>query len=259
MILDLIEEDLRRAWLLNIEDDVVFVGEPRTMLGESADSMVFLTSVDSTQTFRVDDREIPADIAETGYRLRANPEVPDVLELWRRQSLHIDEEPLEEGIYERLHDRVVSFEIRYWADMEETTDPVDSWDVQKSRAMPAMISITMGLEVGPRRADDRGRGRGRSGMLWYRRYIELAPRASLALRVHPLPPTFAGPATAGGVATGGQGEGEGEGAGEGESEIGEGTPTGETPPGGETLPGRDRRSARDACRPAVCRVRPGAR
>ncbi|HTE05661.1 MAG TPA: prepilin-type N-terminal cleavage/methylation domain-containing protein, partial [Planctomycetota bacterium] len=112
-ILDLVENDLRRAWLMNIDGDKVFLGETRTVNGEPADSLTFLTTVDSTVTRRVEDREISSDICETGYRLRTNPKNPDVMELWRRQSFHVDEKPLEDGVYELVHDRVISFQVRY--------------------------------------------------------------------------------------------------------------------------------------------------
>src|SRR5262249_28743844 len=96
-ILDLIESDLRRAWLTDIDGDKVFLGESRTIDGEPADSLSFLTNVDSSVTHRVGDREVSSDVCETGYRLRRNPDLPDVLELWRRQSFHVDEEPLKDG------------------------------------------------------------------------------------------------------------------------------------------------------------------
>src|SRR6185436_18872369 len=107
--------------------DKVFLGESRTIDGEPADSLSFLTNVDSSVTRRVGDREVSSDVCETGYRLRRNPDLPDVLELWRRQSFHVDEEPLKDGVYELLHDRVVRFQVRYRETLDQYADVLMDW------------------------------------------------------------------------------------------------------------------------------------
>jgi len=192
-ILDLIESDLRRVWAFNIEDDAVFKGTRRTMLGESADSLVFLSSVDSTLTHRVDDREVTSDVCETGYRLRVNPDLPDVLELWRRQDYHVDDEPLEDGTYELVHDRVVSLQFRYYEDEDVESEPEEEWDASKSHTLPSMVQVILGIEAGPRRAEDLDRPRGErdSGTYWFERLVPLQRDVGLTMRVHSLPPTFA--------------------------------------------------------------------
>jgi len=226
-ILETVENDLRRCWLLNIQDDAVFKGESHSLLGENADTLVFLTTVDSSLTQRVDEREVSSDLCETGYRLRPNPAVPDVMELWRRQSFHIDDEPLDDGTYERLHDRVISFQLRYYEDDDVESEPLDEWDASKSHSLPSMVEIKLGIEVGPR---DEGAPRSdadrASRTYWFERLVPLGRDAALCLRVHPRPPVFA-EGTAGGVA-GGEGEdGEGEeGEGDGEGD-GEGGPDGQ--------------------------------
>ncbi len=207
-ILDLIEADLRRVWAFNIEDDEVFKGERRTLLGESADNLVFLSSVDSTLVQRIGDRDATADVCETGYRLRLNPVLPDVLELWRRQTFHVDEEPLKEGAYERVYDRVVSLQFRYYEDQELETDPVEEWDASVSHSLPVMVRVILGIEVGPRLADERAQRE--FGTQWFERLIPLTKDAGLTMRVHPLPPTFvaaAGQAGGPNAAEGGDGEG----------------------------------------------------
>lgn len=196
-ILDLIESDLRRVWALDIDDDMVFKGTRRTLLGESADTLLFLSSVDSTLVHKVGERDVIADVCETGYRLRPNPLLPDVLELWRRQSFHVDEDPLEDGAYERVHDRVVSLQFRYFEDDDIKTDPEDDWDASVSHSLPSMVKVTLGIEVGPRLAD--AKEQRDIGTYWYERLIPLTRDAGLTMRVHPLSPTFlAGPGQAGG-------------------------------------------------------------
>jgi len=196
-ILDVIESDLKRVWSFNIDDDMVFQGERKTILGESADTLIFLSSIDSTLVHVVDERTVTADLCETGYRLRASPELPDVLELWRRQSFHVDEDPLEDGSYERLHDRVVSLQFRYYADDDVETDPEENWDASFSHTLPSMVKVTLGIEVGPRMADSQEQRD--IGTYWYERLVPLQRDAGLTMRVHPLPPTFLAAAGQGGV------------------------------------------------------------
>lgn len=212
-ILDTIERDLRRAWVLNLQDDKVFIGEDRTVLGEPADSLVFVSSVGSSSTRRVGEHEAMAELVETGYRLRVNPDLPDVLELWRRQDYHLDEEPLEDGSYERLHDRVVGFDLQYYADLVLEHDPVDDWDAEELHALPAAIKVRLGIEVAPRMDDGRRELASVGSVRWYERVIVLDSGLNLAMRVHPYVPSLSGAiASSGGSGSGGEdGERDGEG------------------------------------------------
>ncbi|RKY21657.1 MAG: hypothetical protein DRQ55_03520 [Planctomycetota bacterium] len=203
-ILDIIERDLRRAWVLNIQDDLVFLGQDRTLLGEPADNLVFISTSGSTVTRRVGEREAASQLVETGYRLRVNPDLPDVLELWRRQDFHLDDRPLEDGTYERLHDRVIGFDVQYFEDLILEHDPLDEWDAEERHDLPAMLIISLGLELGSRLpAEEHQAARGESQTRWYERVILLGPGPNLAMRVHPYPPEFSG--STGGV--GGSGAG----------------------------------------------------
>lgn len=211
--LDLIERDLRRAWVLNLQDDKIFRGEDRTLLGEPADSLVFLSTSGSSTTRRVGDHEVGAELCETGYRLRINPELPDVLELWRRQDYHVDDEPLRDGSYELVNDRVIGFDVQYYEDHVLEHEPLDEWDAEERHALPAMIAIHLGLEVGPRIAqEDRRSGDLPNPIRWYDRVIMLDASRDLAMRVHPYPPSLSGATGgSGGAGAGANGEGEGKG------------------------------------------------
>ncbi len=211
-ILDQIEADLRRLWIWDIRDDAVFKGESRTINGESADTLSLLTTVDSTVTRRVGEREVSADVCETGYRLRRNPALPDVLELWRRQSFHVDEKPLDDGVYELLHDRVVSFQVRYYASVDRWAEELPSWDSGALHRLPALVSIELELEAVARTVASGAEG-GRT--LRYERIVPLMPGSDLAMRVRPLVPTFVALGSGGPGGPGGKGDGEGE---EGEGE-----------------------------------------
>jgi type II secretion system protein J len=190
-LLDLIEEDLRRAWVVNLADDKVFKGEARMISGFSADSLSFLCTVDSSMTQQVGLRDVSSDLIETGYRLRPNPDNSELLELWRRQSFHIDDEPLEDGVYQRLHDRVESFELRYYKDRVLSHDPLEEWDAEEEHALPAMIEITLVVEIRPRGLDDvSSRSSKDSRIRTYKRLVMLDPGGAASMRVHPHPPTF---------------------------------------------------------------------
>jgi prepilin-type N-terminal cleavage/methylation domain-containing protein len=208
-ILDLIESDLRRTWLLDIEGDKVFLGESRTIDGEPADSLSFLTNVDSSVTHRVGEREVSSDVCETGYRLRRNPDLPDVLELWRRQSFHVDEEPLKDGVYELLHDRVVRFQVRYLNTMDPLEEELHDWDASVMHRLPAAVTIELALEAVPRSLSEESKAASTaaaaSRTLVYQRVIPMVDHSDLIMRAHnTLPPTFvAAGGTSGGSNLGG--------------------------------------------------------
>jgi len=210
-ILDLIEADLRRAWLPDIDGDKVFLGESRTIDGEPADSLSFLTNVDSSVTHRVGEREVSSDVCETGYRLRRNPDLPDVLELWRRQSFHVDEEPLKDGVYELLHDRVVRFQVRYLDTLDPQEEELHDWDASVMHRLPAAVKIELALEAVPRSLAEESKAASAaaaaSRTLVYQRVIPLVDHSDLIMRAHnTLPPTFvAAGGTSGGSNLGGDG------------------------------------------------------
>ncbi len=203
-LLDILEKDLQRAWIANIADDKVFLGQDNTVNGEQADTLLFISTVDSTITQRIGAYEVPSDLAETGYRLKANPAFSDLLELWRRQDYHVDEEPLEGGLYELMHDRVVSFQLRYVEAMERSPEWLDDWDSSTRHALPAAIQVDLVLEVGPR-AGNTSRADSGARTMAYRRIIPLEGSSELAMRVHPIVPAFLGSAagSGGGGAGGG--------------------------------------------------------
>jgi len=200
-LLDLIERDLRRVWVPNLADDKILLGEDRSMLGQPADSISFVSMVTSTTTRRGGEHEVPSELCETGYRLRVNPDLPDVLQLWRRQDYHLDDEPLRDGVYSLVSDRVIGFDVQYYEDRVLEHEPLDEWDTEQRHAMPAMIRIRLGLEIGPRvDAADRRAGQTPTSVRWYERVIVFDDERDLAMRVHPYPPALNGAASSGGGA-----------------------------------------------------------
>jgi len=216
-LLDVVESDLRRVWVLNIEGNRVFEGTSNSIGGRSADEMVFLTTTDSATTHRVGAREVPSDVCETGYRLRRNPDNDDFLELWRRQDYHVDEDPLEDGAYELLHDRIVSFEVRYLERLREGERPEEEWVAEDVDELPEAIRIAVELEVLPRVADA-AEGARAGQTFTYERVIPMLRDSHIAMRVHPLIPDFVRGGS-GGLLGSGQGDGAGEGGEGGDNNL----------------------------------------
>lgn len=214
-ILDLVEADLRGAWIIGLEGDAVFRGEARTVDGEAADTLNLVTNVDSSLSRRVGLREVSSDVCETGYALRRNPALPDVMELWRRQSFHVDEDPLrngDHGVYEMLHDRVVRFQVRYRERLDPLEQELHDWDAAVRHRLPALVEVELALEAVPRTVAERARLDSAGRTLVYRRSIPLPDHSDMAMRVHPLPPTFAAAGgTTGGTNLGGDTDQDGDG------------------------------------------------
>ena len=97
-------------------------------------------------------------INEVGYRLRPNPALPDVLELWRRHDFHLDDQPLHDGNYTLVHDRVMVFVSRPER-LSEGLVPASEFEFGKTpidRVALADVHATVG-----KFHDDRGNGAGR--------------------------------------------------------------------------------------------------
>lgn len=225
-LLDVIEADLRQAWVGNIAEDAVFLADDMALRGEQADALQFITTVDSTITQNIDGYEVSSDVSEVGYRCRINAEYDDVMELWRRQSYHVDEEPLKGGTYDLLYDRVVSFQLRYLPSMERTEEYVDTWDAAERKRLPVAVLVDLILEVGPRARGDTG-GFG-AITRHHRRFIPLARNSGVVMRIHPTIPTFEGVGGEGGAAAGNNGD---DGDGEGDGDQGDGGDGDGGPPG----------------------------
>jgi prepilin-type N-terminal cleavage/methylation domain-containing protein len=191
-ILNLIENDISAAWCWNIHENDVFKGESRVISGERADFFHFLTTTNSSFAIRQRDQAVRSDLTEVSYVLRQNPVNPELLELWRRQDFHIDEEIAEGGVYELIYSRIKAFQITYFSDLWEDAERLDDWDASKRGRFPAAMEILMVMEIDPTlvgyHLDEMQRRR-----LEYRRVV-FFPRASqLTMAVRPVVPTFIDP------------------------------------------------------------------
>jgi prepilin-type N-terminal cleavage/methylation domain-containing protein len=153
-ILDLVERDLRGIFTYDRTCQLQLRVKNRVMLGYDADSLDFVTTSDSLVLTNIDNRFARGDVNEVGYRLRPNPDSADqFLEIYRRESFGVNEDPFEGGTYMFLHDRVKSFDVQCFAKDGKDEQPVDEWGTDKNPenlGLPARIEITLVLELAPR-------------------------------------------------------------------------------------------------------------
>jgi general secretion pathway protein J len=93
-----------------------------------------------------------SDQAEVGYFVVKDPDVPDKMDLVRREQTPIDYEPLKGGIVNVVAEDVEKFDVRF---MDPTTSQwVETWDTMQitgqPNRMPLEVEITLVLRgVGP--------------------------------------------------------------------------------------------------------------
>ncbi len=152
-ILDLVERDLRGILTYDTTRVQQLRIKNRVVMGFDADSIDFVTGSDSMVLHQLDDRFVRSDLNEVGYRLRPSPLNDQFLEIYRRESFGVDEEPFEGGTYQFLHERVKSFDIQVFRKDGPDEEPVDHWNTEEGSediGLPARIEITLTLELAPR-------------------------------------------------------------------------------------------------------------
>ena len=215
-ILDMVERDLRALHCYNIKDRSFLRGERQFHIGNRGDRLDFLTDVDSSQrlydpTSEYDDpRMIASDFCEVGYRLRERADSDTFMELYRREDLYVDENPLEGGRYELVHDKVAWFEINYLTELGPKGERIDEWNLEERGALPAAVEIRIELQSHPQMVGDFVELEGLSSRIYeYTRIVPLDPTFNLAMGVRPARPTTIDPNDVGGVGGGGGGGGGG--------------------------------------------------
>jgi len=152
-ILDLLENDLRALYLFNTESSRSLQIVDRVVSGLDADRIDFVTMTDGLVPIRDDNtRFVRGDVNEVGYVLRPNPNNNDFLEMFRRESFGVDDEPFVGGNYTFLHDRIVSFDILVFEEDGVDAEELESWGTEsdESTGLPIRIEIELALELAPR-------------------------------------------------------------------------------------------------------------
>jgi prepilin-type N-terminal cleavage/methylation domain-containing protein len=210
-ILTMIERDIMGVWCMNIHQNEVFRGEDYTVNGEPADTIHMITTTDSNVVEYSNDEPIRADITEVSYRLRPNPQNEDWMELWRRESFHVDDRFDEGGDYECIYRRIKQLQVVYYKDLFEGAEDLDEWDSKTRNSLPVAMEIFLSLEIDPRLAgyslDEMDRP-----SLDYNRVIFFPQGSALTMAVRPVIPTFVDPEAQnppGGLPGGGEGQPDG--------------------------------------------------
>lgn len=155
-ILDMIERDLRGAYVTGFPRIDHFRVEDNVIGGADADRIDFISTTNSLVEYEDGGDFLRADINEVGYCLRSNPLDQDFLELYRREGFGIDDDPHSDGRYIFLNDRVRNFNIEVFAlrGPEDELDPLDDWGLDESDedilGLPAFIRVTLEIELEPR-------------------------------------------------------------------------------------------------------------
>lgn len=150
-IMDLIERDLRGLVAANLDREGLLRIVDRASAGLDSDSLDFITSTDSLVPVPLTDRHVRSSMNEVGYRLRPNPENDDFLEIFRRESFGVDDDPFEGGGFTFLHDRVKQFDIQIYIEDGPDADVYDDWDPENEESpLPLRLEISLTLELAPR-------------------------------------------------------------------------------------------------------------
>ena len=145
-IMAMVKRDLRGLLTYNVKDYKVLRGINNAIGGQDADRIDFLSATDSIIPRQYDSRPVHADWCEVGYWVRANPDNPDLLELYRREDIFSDQEPFQGGEFMLLSKRVRSFNITYFAELGHDAEPLDEWDTTQEGLLPRRIRVDLSLE-----------------------------------------------------------------------------------------------------------------
>lgn len=86
-----------------------------------------------------------SDQAEVGYFAVADPEVPDKMDLVRREQTPIDIEPLKGGISDVVAEDISNFELKYLDPM--TGQWIDTWDSTQVTGQPNRLPLAVRIKL----------------------------------------------------------------------------------------------------------------
>lgn len=100
-----------------------------------------------------------APLVEVGYAPRRNESAGRGrwIELWRRESYFVDDNPTEGGMYDLLYDKVRRFDLKYYALPEERAKEdqgLDEWDSKVLHKVPYAVVVTLEYDVREAGADN---------------------------------------------------------------------------------------------------------
>ncbi|MEM9800310.1 MAG: prepilin-type N-terminal cleavage/methylation domain-containing protein [Planctomycetota bacterium] len=154
-VLEMMTRDLRGILTTGRARDTWLEIFDRTVNGQDADRIDFVTTTDSLVVQMIDAEEaMRADVNEVGYVLRPNPDNDEFLEIYRREDFGVDTEPLRGGQYTFLSDQVKGLNIEAFREDGPDEEPLDEWGPRSSDpeavGLPAWIRISLTVELKPR-------------------------------------------------------------------------------------------------------------
>ncbi len=129
-ILTIISRDLQGAVYRGLGPEV-FQGLDGGELEDAEDSMHFITTAPVPEP--MDDNEWTGELASVGYVLAQGPDAGKVL--FRRVKWNIQDQPLEEGSYTPIYERVRGFSLRF---LDEENEWQDAWNAEERMPEPTV-------------------------------------------------------------------------------------------------------------------------
>lgn len=154
-VLELMIRDLRGVFTTSRPRNTWLQITDRTVNGQDADRIDFVTTTDSLVVNLSDGSEnVRADVNEVGYMMRPNRDNDEFLEVYRREDFGVDEEPFNGGSYIFLSDQVKGFNIEVFTEDGPDAEPYDGWGEisgdEELIGLPAWIRLSLTVELKPR-------------------------------------------------------------------------------------------------------------
>jgi general secretion pathway protein J len=94
---------------------------------------------------RTDRDSHESDQAEVGYFVAPDPDVPDKMDLVRREQTPIDIDPLKGGIVDVVAENVQEFDVRYFDPL--TGQWVETWDTTQITGQPNRLPLEVSIRI----------------------------------------------------------------------------------------------------------------
>jgi general secretion pathway protein J len=140
-----IVHDLSSAYLsMHVPTNQALMTEKTAFVGRSANQYdrIDFTSFAHRRTER-DSHE--SDQAEVGYFVEPDPDVPDKMDLVRREQTPIDIDPLKGGIVDEVAENVQEFDVRYLDAL--TGQWVETWDSTQITGQPNRLPLEVKVKL----------------------------------------------------------------------------------------------------------------
>ena len=184
-VLDLVVRDLSCIAYGLVEEHEGLKGGVKSVGGIDVSYVDMLVSRDSRTINPAADGELYSDVTEVGYHLAPSDNNPGYLELLRREEWGVDDQPLRDGLYYLVYDRVKEFTLEYVeAGKEDADSHDDTWDTADKKRLPRAIKLRITLAFGD---PDAGEAELEAGEHTFERTIVLPAGDDVPVQQNPPP------------------------------------------------------------------------